>query len=219
MNRADASYLRALRYDWLTPLYDFLIRWSIRESAFKQHLVEQAGIERGHRVLDLGCGTATLTILVKQAYPQARIVGLDADPRILEIAQRKIVRAGLGVALNQGMACDLPYPNGSFDRVLSSLFFHHLKHEQKKRTLKEVFRVLRPGGELHVADWGKPSNALMRGAFLLVQLLDGFETTADHVTGLLPELFRAVGFEEVRETACFTTMFGTLALFRSAKFQ
>jgi ubiquinone/menaquinone biosynthesis C-methylase UbiE len=87
------------------------------------------------------------------------------------------------------MAFELPYPDASFDRVISSLLFHHLTRENKERTLREVFRVLRPGEELHVADWGKAQNWPMRVAFLLVQMLDGFETTADNVNGLLPELF------------------------------
>lgn len=120
---------------------------------------------------------ATLTFLVKRLRPEADVVGLDGDPKVLEIARAKAAEAGVDIALDHGMAFELPYPDASFHRVLSSLLFHHLTRENKVRTLREVFRVLQPGGELHVADWGEAQNRLMRGAFLLVQLLDGFETT------------------------------------------
>lgn len=187
------EYIPALKYDWLTPLYDPLIRWTLRESIFKRHLVKQAGIQRSHRVLDLGCGTGMLTLLIKSHHPKADVLGLDADPKVLEVARAKAVKAGLNVKLDHGTAFELPYPDASFDRVISSLMFHHLTRERKERTLREVSRVLRPRGELHVADWGRAQNWPMRVAFLLVQMLDGFETTADNVSGLLPELFRMAG--------------------------
>jgi len=145
------------------------------------------------------------------------VVGLDGDSKVLAIARAKAAKAGSDVTLDHGMAFELPYPDSSFDRVLSSLLFHHLTRENKGRALEETFRVLRPGGELHVADWGKAQNTLVRAAFLLVQLLDGFKTTADNVLGLLPEFFRAVGFQEVEETARYMTVVGTLSLYRARK--
>jgi ubiquinone/menaquinone biosynthesis C-methylase UbiE len=115
------------------------------------------------------------------------------------------------------MAFEVPYPDASFNRVISSLLFHHLTREKKERTLKEIFRVLRQGGELHVADWGKARNWPMRVAFLLVQMLDGFETTADNVNGLLLEMFRSAGFEEVQETIRYMTIVGPLSLYSARK--
>lgn len=217
MDKSRAEYIPALKYEWLTSLYDPLIHWTLREATFKSQLVKQARIEKGQRVLDLGCGTGTLTILTKSHHPKAQVIGLDADPKVLAMAKAKTSRAGLEIKWDYGMAFELPYPDSSFDRVLSSLLFHHLTRENKVRTLKEVFRVLRPGGELHVADWGKAQNRIMRAAFLLVQLLDGFKTTADNVGGLLPEFFRAVGFEEIEEPARYVTVVGTLSLYRARK--
>lgn len=211
------KYIPALRYAWLTPLYDPLVRWTVRESTFKRHMIEQARIKPGHRVLDLGCGTGTLTLLIKGLHPEAEVVGLDADPRILRIARAKVARTGLDVTLDQGYSFELPYTDSSFDRVLSSLLLHHLTRENKERTLREVFRILRPGGELYLADWGKPQNRLMRGAFLLVQMLDGFQTTADNVKGLLPEIFSKAGFQEVQQAARYMTLFGSLSLYKAGK--
>lgn len=217
MDKNHNKYIPALKYDLLTPVYDPLLKWTMGEFAFKRQLVRQAGIEKDNRVLDLGCGTATLTLLIKKTHPEAEVVGLDGDLKVLEIAKAKAVKTGLKIALERGMAFELPYPDRSFDRVLSSLVFHHLTRDNKVRTLKEVFRALKPGGELHVADWGKPQNTLMRVAFLLVQMLDGFNTTADSVNGLLPELFSQAGFEDIQQTDRHITLFGTLALYRARK--
>jgi ubiquinone/menaquinone biosynthesis C-methylase UbiE len=85
------------------------------------------------------------------------VVGLDPDPKALAIAKRKAQRAGLAIQLDQGFSDGLPYPDASFDRVFSSLMFHHLKAEEKAATLREVRRVLRPGGSLHLLDFGPPS--------------------------------------------------------------
>ena len=82
-------YIPALGFDWLTRFYDPVLRATLREDKFKRLLIEQARIEPGHDVLDLGCGTATLTIMVKQSCPAARVVGLDGDSKVLAIARQK----------------------------------------------------------------------------------------------------------------------------------
>ncbi len=217
MNEDRTNYIPALRYEWLTVFYDAVMDRMMRETTFKQALVRQACVANNHQVLDLGCGTATLTLLIKQIQPEAQVTGLDGDPKALEIARDKIAKSSLTITLDEGMAFNLPYSDNSFDRVFSGLLFHHLTRKDKERTLKEVYRVLRPGGELHVADWGKASNVLMRLAFFLVQLLDGFKTTTDNVNGLLPEFFNKAGLEEVKETARYATMFGTMALYKAWK--
>ena len=217
MEEQRADFLPALSYHVLTVLYDPLLRWTMRESVFKEQLIRQARIRSGERALDLGCGTGTPTLRLKQVHPDAEVVGLDADPRALRIAEAKAARDGLQVTFDRGMAFALPYPDDAFDRVLSSLLFHHLTHENKEHTAREVVRVLRPGGELHVANWGKAQNGMMRAAFLLVQLLDGFETTTENVRGAVPHVFAAAGFEDVRQSAQYATLFGSLTLYQARK--
>src|SRR4030067_2941191 len=112
-----ARFIPALSFQWLTPLYDPLLRWGMREETFKRHLIEQANIQPGQRILDLGCGTGTLTILIKQLHPDADVVGLDGDPEILEIARVKAAKARVEITLDHGMAYQLPYPDEAFDRV------------------------------------------------------------------------------------------------------
>jgi hypothetical protein len=97
------------------------------------------------------------------------------------------------------------------------MFFHHLSWEDKVRTTQEVFRVLKPGAELHVADWGRAANLCMRGLFLTVQLLDGFKNTQDHVQGKLITLFEQSGFINVSQRKTFSTIYGTIALYSAVK--
>jgi ubiquinone/menaquinone biosynthesis C-methylase UbiE len=213
MSKTD-KYIPAFGHDMLTPLYDVAMKWLMPEDRFKRHLIRQAAIERGQRVLDLGCGTGTLTILIKQLHPESEVVGLDGDPNVLVIARAKAKKAGIDIAFDEAMAFQLPYPDGSFDRVLCSLVLHHLTTENKRRALKEVYRILRLGGELHVADLGKPSNF---PAYLISLIIRLFEDVMDNIKGLLPEMFARAGFSQVEETARYMTLVGTLALYKAQK--
>jgi ubiquinone/menaquinone biosynthesis C-methylase UbiE len=213
MNKSK-KYIPALRFKWLTPLYDPLLRWGMREDIFKQQLIKQADIQPGYRVLDLGCGTGTLTILIKQFHPNSDVIGLDGDPEVLEIARTKAAKAGVEITLDHGMAFQLPYSDDAFDRVLTSLVMHHLTRDDKQLAFGEVYRVLRAGGELHILDFGKPRGVYGNLASLLIKRM---EQAGDNVNGLLPTMMRRAGFEQVEETGGFTTIFGALSLNRGIK--
>tara|TARA_R110002096_G_scaffold195693_2_gene378371 strand:+ start:11772 stop:12464 length:693 start_codon:yes stop_codon:yes gene_type:complete len=214
---AASPYISALRFRWLTPLYDAVVRATTRERHFKPELIDQATIQRRHRVLDLACGTGTLSILIKQRYAEQEVFAIDGDPAILSIAERKARKRGVALRFDQGFSQDLPYPDAHFDRLLSSLFFHHLSWDDKQRTAAEILRVLKPGGELHVADWGMPANSLMRAAFRPVQWLDGYSNTQDNAAGKLMPLFSEAGFVDVIEHRHINTLFGTLRLFSASR--
>lgn len=211
---ASSRYIPALRFDWLTPIYDPVLRRMLPEVALKQRLIAQAQIAAGQRVLDLGAGTGTLMIMVKQSCPGADVIGLDGDLQMLARAQEKAAAARVALRLDQGLATALPYDDTTFDRVLSSLLLHHLTTEDKAQTLRETWRVLRPGGELHVLDFGPPQNAL---AWLISQVFRRIERTADNIAGRLPEMFRRAGFTAVAQTGQQMTILGTLALYCGRK--
>lgn len=210
----EGGYIPALKYRWLTPFYDPVLRWMFQENAMKSQLVAEAAIRPGERALDLGCGTGTLAVLLKKAQPQAIVVGLDVDTQILAIARRKATATGVEIVWDHGMAYNLPYSDSSFDVVLTSLMLHHLTHEDKIRALEEIYRILRPGGRFHAADFGKPQNSLMRALAKVSELL---EETEDGVEGRLPGMFRAAGLTRVEETRRFVTPLGTLSLYRAQK--
>lgn len=168
-------------------------------------------------MLDLGCGTGTLSVWIKQQHPDTRVIGLDADAEILEIARLKAKRANVDIEFLKANAAAIPMPDHSVDRVVSSLFFHHLLPDVKLKVLTEVFRILHDDGTIHISDWGRPSNTLMRYLFFLVQTLDGFATTRDSVDGKLSGMLREAGARNVRELRHFDTVLGTLRLFTATK--
>jgi ubiquinone/menaquinone biosynthesis C-methylase UbiE len=209
---ARPSYIPALGLGWLLPAYDPLQRWLMREALLKGRLVEAARIAPGYTVLDFGCGTGTLTLLVKQRYPDARVVGLDIDPHVLGRAAAKARGAALHVDLIRASATALPYPPACFDRVVTSLVLHHLSPHQKEQALAEARRVLKPGGLLCVADFGPPHTPYTRAVGLLMRHL---EEAGDNLAGRLPALMRGAGFDRVQEVAHYLTIFGTVAYYRA----
>lgn len=213
---SSPHFIPALGADWLTPFYDAFAR-ILGERKFKRRLVQLAGIGAEQDVLDLGCGTGTLLLLARDLCPQARLTGLDIDARILSIARRKITDVEADISLQQGSATAPPFAPASFDRILSTLMLHHLTTAQKRQALAAAHGLLRAGGELHVADWGKPQNLLMRIASIGFRLADGGETTMPHLRGELPGLIRDAGFADVAETESWMTPFGTLAFVRARK--
>jgi ubiquinone/menaquinone biosynthesis C-methylase UbiE len=210
------KYIPALSFDFLTPIYDPVVALTTREKVFKSELINQVALQPAQRILDLGCGTATLTVALKESYPEAEVFGLDGDAKILEIARRKADKAGAEIKFETGLSYKMPYRDAYFDSVVSSLFFHHLTPENKRKTLDEVFRVLKPDGVLLVGDWGKPANFLMRIVSMPVQWLDG-ATTRDSFQGMLPKFMMSAGFREVVETGSFNSVFGTIRLHQAEK--
>ncbi|MEO8601013.1 MAG: class I SAM-dependent methyltransferase [bacterium] len=198
----------ALALEGLLPLYDPILRAVIPEEAIKRQLVTLSRIATGHRVLDLGCGTATLTLYIKEMHRDADVVGLDPDAKALERAAQKAAAADLAIGFDVGSATALPYVDGSLDRVLSAFVFHHLSRDEKRATFREVLRVLKPGGTFGLLDFGRPPTALGR---LLSPLLHPGRHARDNVRGRLPELLREAGFPDVREAARRTLVVGSVS--------
>lgn len=152
------DYLPAAGLDLLLPLYDPLVKLLGADRARKK-LLDQAAVQPNHRVLDVGCGTGTFAVAVKKWQPTVEVIGLDPDPKALARGRRKAARAGVSIRFDQGFADALPYSDACFDRVFSSLMFHHLPQGAKLATLREVRRVLKPGGSLHLLDFEQGSHS------------------------------------------------------------
>lgn len=213
MGTQNSRYIPVLSFRWLTWIYDPLLKWGMREETFKRTLIEQANIKAGMKVLDLGCGTGTLTVMLKQMSPDARITGLDADKEVLEIARSKTEQSGVDLQLNLGMAYSLPYSDGTFDKVVSSLVIHHLTSADKRRAFQEVLRVLSPGGSFHIVDFGPPYNRLTKVQAFFMQNL---EEAADNFKGNILAMLQESGFE-AEITKVMNTIFGPIAFYHAVK--
>jgi ubiquinone/menaquinone biosynthesis C-methylase UbiE len=187
------------------------MRLTMRERAWRPKLRDDvlAGLAAGGCVVDVGAGTGTFAIGLLRTRPDVMVIAVDGDQDALTVASRKPGAAA--VQWRKGLATALPLPDASADRVVMSLLLHHLAPQTKRAALAEARRVLRATGRLHVADWGRPHDPLMRATFMAVQLLDGVENTREHAAGRLPAIMRDAGFD-VGPALRLRTTWGSLEL-------
>jgi SAM-dependent methyltransferase len=213
MDEPERSFIPALGKRWLLPLYDPLL-WLLGADAAKRLLIEQAEIKSGIRVLDIGCGTGSMAVLIKKLHPDAVVVGIDPDPDALSICRRKASRTRLSIQFDRGFADHMPYADASFDRVFSSLMFHHLAADEKSATLREIRRVLKPGGSLHLLDFvrehGSHSGTAGNG-----QLVHRRGAAADRIEGRMTSLMDEAGLADAREVSRRKFFFGPIAYYRA----
>ena len=213
MGDVQRSFVPAAGHDWFLPFYDPILRLMGADAA-KQQLIDQADLQPGRRVVDVGCGTGDLVVLIKKRHPDVEVIGLDPDPKALARARRKLDRAGLSAQLDQGFSDELPYEDGSIDCVFSSFMFHHLGPDEKANTLAEIRRVLKPEGWLHLLDFGGSTDGHNHG--LLARLLHRGDHMRDNLEGRIPTLMREAGLAAEGEIAHRGTVFGRIAYYRAS---
>lgn len=184
------KFIPAASHDFFLPLYDPVLRLMGAERAQKE-LIAQAKIARDHRVLDLGCGTGALVLLLKRQYPELQIIGLDPDPKALQRARQKARRESFAAHFDQGFGDALPYEDDTFDRVVSSFMFHHLEGDERRQTMQEVSRVLKPGGSFHLLDFTSDEHG---SSGFWRRLVDSHAQTKHNTDAQLLQLMRCAGF-------------------------
>jgi ubiquinone/menaquinone biosynthesis C-methylase UbiE len=203
----DSRYVPAAGRAGLTRFYDAGVRLTMRERLWRPTVVETVADASPKVVVDIGCGTGALSIPIAARLPKARVIGVDGDPEVLDIARRK--PGAEAVEWIEGLAGALPIEDGGADIVLTSLVLHHLPLATKRELLADAHRILRPGGRLIVADWAAPQDLVASAGFALLQVLDGFATTNDNRRGLIPRLIVQAGFPEPRLLRRIRTVLGT----------
>jgi ubiquinone/menaquinone biosynthesis C-methylase UbiE len=206
-------YLPAAGHDWALPLYDPVVKLLGGDRA-RRALIDHADLRAGHRVLDVGCGTGTLVVLIKTLHPDAEVAGLDPDPKALFRARRKAYGAKVAVQLDRGFSDELPYADASFDRVFSSFMLHHLEPVEKDKTVREVRRVLKPGGLFHLLDFGGPGPS---SEGFLARWFHAHHRMKDNFGGRILTLLSQAGFAEAKEVAQGRLFFARIAYYRASR--
>lgn len=206
------DYIPAAGRDALLPGYDLLTRLA-GFNRVHDRLIAQAELTDDQRVLEIGCGTGNLSSRAKRAHPSVSVIGSDPDPLALRRAQRKADRLN-GIRFERGYAQRLPYADGEFDRVLSSMMLHHLDTDTKAAAAAEVFRVLRPGGRLHVVDMGGNMTA---HDGLSARLTMHSPLAAGNLGDAIPELLRAAGFDCAEVATHRQRFVGRLTYYRATR--
>ena len=207
MTSSERTYLPAAGHDRYLWLYDPITRVFGFRGALHT-LIGQGQLQPHHRVLDAGCGTGTLAVLIKRRHPAIDVVGLDPDPNALAIAERKAARAGVALRFERGYADALPFADRTFDRVFSSMMFHHLKREERPRVLAEIRRVLKSGGHLEFLDFIGGHHSLLGG---LVHRNQPPPAAEDKLISRM----RDAGFGDARRVMERRTLFGPIGYYQA----
>ena len=177
--------------------YDFVTNFMLLGHAgmLRQMTVDGALIQPGDSVLDVGCGTGEITLRAKTRAGSGSVYGIDPAPEMIEVARKKAARKNLDIDFRVGVIEALPFPDSSLDVVTSSLMMHHLPDDLKKRGLAEIYRVLKPGGRLLIADFMRPTGSLLNHLFIAFTRHRGLKTGIEDLQKLLNE----AGFTQTKQ--------------------
>jgi len=198
-------------------LYDPLIEKCSfgRERTFREKTMKHMCFSSSDRILDVGCGTGSLTLLIAEHLScPGSITGIDAASRMISIAKRKAESIGVRADFQTGVSEALDFPDSSFDIVVNSMFSHHIDTELKKDSFSEMFRVLKPGGKVVTADIDMPTMFLSRvigwgSRYLLFQ-----KELEDNLLGMLPLIMADAGFVDIKQVE---HLYGLVSFFTCSK--
>ena len=207
MGSTQRSFIPAAGSDWLLRFYDFFTKL-LGADAVHKRLLEQASIRPGDRVLEIGCGTANLAILAKRLNPKAEVVGIDPDPKALSRARKKARHAGLQLEFREAFTEELPFLDGSIDKVLSAFMLHHIQPDSRQTALREVHRVLRLGGSLLLADFEDREHPRSHHSPHA-----SHRVAAPRVHSGIAQLMLEAGFQEAKRVAHQGSLLGKVACY------
>ena len=175
--------------DYGASFYDSGLKLTVDEEKFREKLIELANLKGNEKVLDIGCGTGTLDLMIDEVLEKGSICGIDIAPRMVKIAKKKAEEKGCKIGYRTGSSLDLPYKNNEFDVIFTSLIYHHLDYEEKCRTLREIYRALKSKGRYISAEFGKFPGGVFHGIIIK------FTASSGILHGLYPaKLIKENGF-------------------------
>lgn len=193
MKEVDYHLVAPAGWSIFTPFYDLIMKaWGF-DYQYHQIIITLSGIKNSDCILDLGCGSGSLSTAIADYYSNCKITGIDPDPKILEMARKKSDKRSINFI--QAVGENLPFADQSFDIAVSSLTFHHLPLFAKEKTISEVFRVLKKGGSFLVADFGIPQNLYWKTMLMSVGLFENYHYLKDNLEGKIPKLLETGKFK------------------------
>ena len=189
--QTEGSLIRwASRYDLVTTLLTLGQARRLRKMT-----VDLALIRSGDTVLDVGCGTGEVTLAAKKYAKQGMVYGIDPAPEMIAVARKKAARKKLDIDFRVGVIEALPFPDSSIDVVTSSLMMHHLPDDLKIRGLAEIYRVLKPGGRLLIADFMRPTASFFNHLFIAFTRHQRLQKGVEDLQPLL----KNAGFQQITQ--------------------
>ena len=204
--QADEDRIMKSQMEQMVDSYDsYMSKVTLgRERALREMTVSLAQVKPGDCVLEVGCGTGTLTLEAKrQAGPSGKVFGMDIIPGMIERSKRKAAQANMDVTFQLGGIDDIPFPDNQFDVVMCSFMIFHMSEMVRRKGIAEIYRVLKPHGRLLVLDLALPTSPLPRaiakalfGGMMqheLQELLPLMESTGFSNIEIAPAKFRILG--------------------------
>jgi Methylase involved in ubiquinone/menaquinone biosynthesis len=180
------------------PYYDLAVNFTTLGHAglLRKLTVDNALIQPGDSVLDVGCGTGEVILLAKTRAKAGKAYGIDPAPEMIAVARKKAARKKLDIDFRVGVIESLPFPDSSIEVVTSSLMMHHLPEDLKVRGLAEIYRVLKPGGRLLIADFMRPTGSFLNHIFIAFTRHQGLKSGIEDIQKLL----KASGFNQITQS-------------------
>ena len=219
MNNTHRPFTPALGRLGRLGSYDKVVAIMTRERMWRAQMLAELAPKAQQSIVDIGSGTGSFAILVKQASPGARVIGIDPDPNVRRIAEMKAETANVSIKFITAFGEDSSdyVPVNSMDAVTCSLELHQCPIAVKIGILENTYGLLRPAGTLLISDYGMQRTLLMTALFNQVRLLDGYKDTKANKDGRIPELIHSAGFCDIEELKLTQTPTGSISLYRARK--